>query len=873
MVCKIHCAKCSIHARHSPFQKYRQPGDLIIGGIVSQNFVYSSSITFSEEPPAVLIDGVKSPSDTACYFCFDVVPKNYQHIMAMTFAIKEINENSQILPNLTLGFNIYDSCFNAQQTYYASMLLISSLEKFVPNYICDIQNTLIAIIGGLDSQTSLHMANILNIYKIPQLTYSPAPVISDKGPGLSFYQMFPEEELQYEGILSLLLHFRWTWIGVIIMDTENGERFVQMVLPLFSQRGVCFAFIERIRILKMFTEFENILEQGEKIADKVMSSKANVLVAYGESYSLAYFRWLSVLPTTKISTGKVWITTAQVELTSFSYQRAWKEDLFHGAISFTTHSSDLPEFQKFLIKKNPLTPKGDGFIREFWQEAFGCVLPNTSVNQMDMRTCTGDEKLESLSATIFEMRMTSHSYSIYNAVCAVAHALHDLFSSRLKYKAITATKPRKLHNQYFWQLHHILRRVSFNNSAGDKISFDQNGQLVTGYDIINWITTSNISRVKIGRIDHQSPPEQAFSISDDAITWHSWFNQVQPISVCSDSCYPGSHKKMKVEKPFCCYDCMPCPEGEISDQKDMPDCYKCTERTYPNKNHDFCIAKVVTFISYEEPLGTCLGFATLLFVLITLLVLGIFMKHHNSPIVKANNQNLTYTLLLSLLLSFLSALLFIGQPSMFTCLLRQTAFGIIFSVVVSCVLAKTTTTITVVLAFMATKPGSRLTKWVGKGMSKAIVLYCTLIQTGICTVWVATSAPFPDVDMHSMTKEIILECNEGSVTMFYCVLGYMGFLATISFTVAFLARKLPDIFNEAKFITFSMLVFCSVWLSFVPAYLSSKGKYMVAVEVFSILASSAGLLGCIFTPKCYIIILRPQLNNREQLIWRKHQRM
>ncbi|XP_066486690.1 vomeronasal type-2 receptor 26-like [Tiliqua scincoides] len=695
--------------------------------------------------------------------------------------------------------------------------------------------------------------------------------------------MVPNESLQYWGMVQLLLHFGWRWVGIITMDNEAGDNFLQVLEPMLSQMGFCSAFTARainkipnIRVNKFIEEVLNRMPV-------FMESTANVIVIYGEITSIIWLSdllWVAeriivpmMLPGYKIPAGKVWIITAQIDFTSNTYYKMldiqpFRDGTFHGALSFAIHSSEHQGFTEFLHDLDPLQAKGDGFIKIFWEQVFSCSFQKLDSSTKNREPCSGEEELETLPAPSFEMDMTGHSYSIYNAVHALAHALHLMYSSGPRHRNIGYLGRLSMEP---WQLHSRLLRISFNNSCGDEIRFNEHGELAGGFDITNLITFENDSyvRVKVGRLDPQTHGKSSgkeLIINEDRIEWHEQLTQVPPLSICNEHCHPGSHRERKEGQKFCCYDCASCAEGMIADQEDMDFCIRCPEDQYPNQGRDQCIPKIPSFLSFQEPLGITLTALTLFFTAITALVLGIFIKKQDTPIVKANNRSLTYLLLISLLLCFLCSLLFIGEPNKLTCLFRQTAFGTIFSMAIASVLAKTTT---VIVAFMATKPGNIFRKWVGTRLAHVIVLSCSLLQVSICALWLVTSPPFPDLDMFSVPEKITVICNEGSVVMFYSVLGYMGFLASVSFTVAFLARKLPDTFNEAKFITFSMLVFCSVWLSFVPTYLSTSGKAMVAVEIFSILASSAGLLGCIFSPKCYIIVLRPDLNKREQLGRRK----
>nr|XP_028573655.1 vomeronasal type-2 receptor 26-like [Podarcis muralis] len=739
-------AKCPLNMEkdHDPLNYFR-PGDHLIGGVINQGRVHINPPDFSQGPRNHVMS---------------LTSENPCPTLSPLFAIQEINQNPKLLPNATLGYSIYEAAFDVGTTADALLDSISS-------HSCGRQSNVMAVFEAATSEIASQISSMLGIYKMPQISFgSAAQDLNEKTHFPFVYRMVPKEETQYMGIVKLLLHFRWTWVGLFVPDNDNGEKFLSVFTPLLIRSGICVAFLEKIPFF--------IMEMSSLHCKPSVLKQVKVFIYYGDSeYGVYVIIYLQNIHELRKSQGIVWITT------------------------------DIPSVDERLF----------GDVASF-QPAHG-----------------------SLSFIMNTKKRTEHGYN-------------TRLSSESK--VIVA------------QLHTFLKEIQLSNSSIGGMYFDKNGELTANFDIMNSVVFRNgsNSRMKVGSIKKHPSSDIKLTINPEAILWPGKFSKVVPRSRCTESCRPGYARVAKEGEPVCCYDCAPCAEGTISIQEDAKHCTKCPEDQHANQARDKCVPKIITFLTYEEPLGIVLVSFALFLCLITGVVLGIFVKDMETPIVKANNRDLSYILLSSLLLSFLSSFLFIGRPSKVTCLLRQTAFSIIFSVAVSSVLAKT---ITVVLAFLATKPGNKVRRWLGKSLANSIVLSCSSMQVVICTIWLGFSPPFPDSDMHSQAAEIILLCNEGSVAMFYTVLGYMGFLAAICFTVAFLARKLPGAFNEAKLITFSMLVFCSVWVSFVPTYLSTKGKFMVAVQVFSMLASSTGLLGCIFLPKCYIIILRPDLNTKEHL--------
>uniref|UniRef100_H3ACP0 G-protein coupled receptors family 3 profile domain-containing protein n=1 Tax=Latimeria chalumnae TaxID=7897 RepID=H3ACP0_LATCH len=824
-------------------------GDVILGGVFpARKMDFGTENLFTEKPEPQV--------------CRIFIFRYYRWLQAMIFAIEEINQDSNLLPNITLGYRIYDSCHLASRALEGTMWLITGQEETVPNYRCTSQTPLAAIIGDALSATAIPMAMLLGVFHYPQISYGAgADILNDKNQFPSFFRNVPDGDIRSRSIAKLLMHFGWTWVGILAEDTDFGELSTQNLKEELGKTDTCVGFSEIIPTFVSYTKLNHI-------ADVIKRSSVNTIVIIcADAYIIPLMEEIS----RQNITGKTWVVTESSSTSAVVFKSHLARS-FSGSIGIAIHKANIPAFKDFLLSLNPLTSQNNIYIETFWEHAFGCTWPMADTSQANasnrsdkgIKHCTGTENLNMLNISFLDVSELRFTYNVYNSVYTAAHALHDLYTCQPGEGPFAYGTCANIHYFEPWQLFHYIKNVHFENKLGEEVYFDNKGNTPALYDIVNWhlMPDGKLKYVEVGRIDSSAPPGKEFIINSSALMWNGGQTEI-PRSVCSESCHPGYRKAAQQGEPICCFDCIRCSEGEISNHTDSSDCTECPGDQWSNEKRDKCIPKPIEFLTYEETLGATLASTSILFSLIPGIILSILIWYHDTPIVKANNRELSYLLLIALMLCFLCSLVFIGQPLTVTCMLRQTAFGIIFAFCVSCVLAKT---IMVVVAFNATKPNSSLKNWVGYKLPNTIVLVCTLFQVIICLAWLCSSPPFPEQNMKSEPEKIIIECNEGSTVAFWCMLGYMGLLATVSFLMAFLARNLPDSFNEAKFITFSMLVFVSVWLSFIPAYLSTRGKYMVAVEVFAILASSVGLLACIFFPKCYIIILRPDMNSRDYLM-------
>uniref|UniRef100_A0A3P9AZP2 Olfactory receptor C family, n1 n=1 Tax=Maylandia zebra TaxID=106582 RepID=A0A3P9AZP2_9CICH len=737
----------------------------------------------------------------------------FRWTQAVIFTIEEINNDPALLPNISLGYRILNSCDSPTNALRAALTLAS---------------------GAEDVDVTSHCPPAVTAVIVSH--FSTCACLSDRTKYPTFFRTIPSDYYLAKALAALVKHFGWQWIGAIQSDNDFGRNGILAFKEKVEKFGVCVAFVASV--LRTYTR-DKFLE----VVEIIKQSSVKVILAFaaeGDFYPLMQeivnqnitgIQWISCV---------AWITAPRPSTPEIY-------TAFGGTLGFVMQKKAIPKLKQFLTSINPYTDPHAPFMRDFWENMVGCtpILPGNTGTEATLKRCTGNETFMNSDHDFFDVTELRGTHNVYKAVYAIAHALHQLiFCKPVGEKPVSKS----------------LQRVNFTNHFGAEVYFDENGDPPANYEIINWqLINGKVHHVTLGNLTFAANGDYKLSIEEEKIVWRT--GKTVPTSVCSNVCPVGTRKAQIQGKPICCFDCVPCAEGTIANS--TADCTPCPKEYWSNERKDKCIPRTIEFLKYQEPMGIAVTFVSLLGASVSLATMVVFVHNKETPVMKASNFELSSLLLFSLFLCFLCPLTFLGKPTVWSCMLRHTTFGVTFALCISCVLGKT---IVVVTAFKATFPGNKVAGKFGHAQQRIIVCSCTLIQVVICALWLTSNPPHPHKLFTSSNNMIVLECNTGSEFAFYAVLGYIGILAIICLILAFMARKLPDNFNEAKLITFSLLIFCAVWITFIPAYISSPGKFTVAVEIFAILSSAFGLLSSIFAPKCYIIFLKPEKNTKKHIM-------
>ncbi|NXE82567.1 CASR protein, partial [Cochlearius cochlearius] len=854
-------------AAYGPNQRAQKKGDIILGGLFPIHFgVAAKDQDLKSRPESVE--------------CIRYNFRGFRWLQAMIFAIEEINSSPTLLPNMTLGYRIFDTCNTVSKALEATLSFVAQnkIDSLNLDEFCNCSEHIpstIAVVGATGSGISTAVANLLGLFYIPQVSYaSSSRLLSNKNQFKSFLRTIPNDEHQATAMADIIEYFRWNWVGTIAADDDYGRPGIEKFREEAEERDICIDFSE---LISQYSDEEEI----QQVVEVIQNSTARVIVVFSSGPDLEPL--IKEIVRRNI-TGKIWLASEAWASSSLIAMPEFFR-VIGSTIGFALKAGQIPGFREFLQKVHPKKSTNNGFAKEFWEETFNCYLPDGSKSSPASTSfhkgheeglgagngtaafrppCTGNENITSVETPYMDYTHLRISYNVYLAVYSIAHALQDIYTCTPGKGLFTNGSCADIKKVEAWQVLKHLRHLNFTNNMGEQVDFDEFGDLVGNYSIINWHLSPEDGSVvfeEVGHYNVYAKKGERLFINENKILW-SGFSKEVPFSNCSRDCLPGTRKGIIEGEPTCCFECVDCPDGEYSDETDASACDKCPEDYWSNENHTSCIPKQIEFLSWTEPFGIALTLFAVLGIFLTSFVLGVFTKFRNTPIVKATNRELSYLLLFSLLCCFSSSLFFIGEPQNWTCRLRQPAFGISFVLCISCILVKTNR---VLLVFEAKIPTSLHRKWWGLNLQFLLVFLCTFVQIVICVIWLYTAPP-SSYRNHELEDEIIfITCHEGSLMALGFLIGYTCLLAAICFFFAFKSRKLPENFNEAKFITFSMLIFFIVWISFIPAYASTYGKFVSAVEVIAILAASFGLLACIFFNKVYIILFKPSRNTIEEV--------
>ncbi|KTG45550.1 hypothetical protein cypCar_00048712, partial [Cyprinus carpio] len=370
--------------------------------------------------------------------------------------------------------------------------------------------------------------------------------LSDRKRYPSFFRTIPSDYYQSRALAQLVKYFGWTWVGTVRSRSDYGNNGIAAFEEAAKEEGVCIEYSEAI----FRTDPQ---EQFLKTLEVIKKGTARVVLAF---IALGDFVPLVKLIAQHNITGLQWVGT-ESWITSRTLAETKEYSFLSGAVGFAVANAKLVGLQEFLVNVHPDKEPRNELIKEFWETAFQC-----SFRKSGSGGCTGSEKLAELKNEYTDVSELRIANKVYTAVYAVAHTLHNTLKD-FKFSSNTSKRewpsPKKV-------LEH-LKDVRFTVKTGEEIFFDTTGDPVARYDLVNWQPAKDgtLQFKHVGLYDSSLPSEQRqhLQVNQEHMLW-SGNNGQLPVSVCSESCPPGTRKAVQKGRPVCCYDCIPCAEGEIS---------------------------------------------------------------------------------------------------------------------------------------------------------------------------------------------------------------------------------------------------------------------------------------------------------------------
>nr|XP_033777573.1 taste receptor type 1 member 1 isoform X2 [Geotrypetes seraphini]XP_033777574.1 taste receptor type 1 member 1 isoform X2 [Geotrypetes seraphini] len=754
---------------------------------------------------------------------FDFSDPGYHLIQAMRFSIEEINNSSHLLPNVTLGYEIYDTCSESANLHATLDFVSQQAFPYVKmqNNFTSYRPKAIAVIGPESSDLAFTTASILGLFLVPQISYEATnEALSLKRLYPSFLRTIPNDRLQVEVLVLLLQSFNWTWIAIVGSDDDYGRQGLQGLYDLATENAICVPYQA---IIPDGTN-EKGAEEVKKIVHSLTQTGVRVVVVFStKRVAKVFFEAVIQHNVTQM----VWLGTEDWLLSPWisNIPNIEKIGTVMGISMKQVELPGLREFESIYSGKNSSSQ-----VENCCQICHKC----RSFSPQSLPTPSD-----------FDRQV---SFNVYTAVYAVAYALHELLGC----KSGACSRD----TFYPWQLLERIRNISF-TLHNQTIYFDKEGNPGTGYDIAMWERIrESWSSVVIGSFRQN---QRRLDIIRDDLKWHTEDNKV-PVSVCSKECEAGE-KRLKTSVHQCCFACKPCPKMTFLNKTNVYECQPCMTHEWSPPKSETCFNKTIEYLYWTEPVALALLSAIIVLFLLAMAIVLIFVLNLNTPVVKSAGGKMCFTVLGSLVCACCTLFFYFGVPTKMRCMLRQPVFAISYTVCLSCLLVRSFQVVSIFK--LAAKFPMFNDFWVKKNGPIIFIFTSSAIQIIISVIWISSQPSVPTEVSDNFDSQIILACSESLSAAAVLEIVYMGLLSTCCFVFCYVGKDLPENYNEAKCITFSLLIYFFSWIAFFTTYIVYKGKYITAVNILAILASIFGILIGYFVPKCYVILLRRDLNTTE----------